>query len=180
MYQHIPNTLSVLRIGIACGIFLLFFLPHSLISAQILIVTALCTDKLDGTLARLWHVESDLGKRLESIADPLFGISGYVYVIFFLHLPLYFIIIAICIVVLPNIARVIIRVWQKRLFYQKSPLTRFGVGIGYIVLLLYIFAIPYREWVLPPALFYGVFAAINYIRMMVQFVKKIPTPPVLR
>lgn len=67
--RHIPNFITSLRI--AGTIFLLFTRPFS---ATFFVVYTLCglTDILDGFLARKYHVSSELGAKLDSIADILF------------------------------------------------------------------------------------------------------------
>jgi CDP-diacylglycerol--glycerol-3-phosphate 3-phosphatidyltransferase len=72
MTKHIPNMLSILRI-------LLSFLLIPLISARIVFVvvyiTIGLTDVLDGLIARKYGYESDLGAKLDSIADFVFYLT---------------------------------------------------------------------------------------------------------
>ena len=71
---YIPNLLSVSRIVLCLPLFLvdptaLFWMLYLLIGA---------TDILDGFLARRWKVESEMGAKLDSIADCIFVITvGY-------------------------------------------------------------------------------------------------------
>lgn len=64
----LPNTLSLLRIGLAAAL-----LPAALMHGRtlflVLLLTALLTDALDGFLARSLGATSDLGRRLDSFGD---------------------------------------------------------------------------------------------------------------
>ena len=69
--RKIPNILSVIKILLS---FLLFFVnaPFSLFLG--IYISIGCTDILDGFLARLLHVESNLGAKLDSLGDAIFYI----------------------------------------------------------------------------------------------------------
>lgn len=75
--QHIPNTLTFLRIAIIPVIIGLFFVPESWAawSALALYIFASFTDWLDGYLARKWSVISAVGTFLDPIADKIFIVS---------------------------------------------------------------------------------------------------------
>lgn len=67
--KHIPNSITICRIiGTIC---LLFMEPFS---PTFFVVYTLCgvSDILDGATARLLHVSSELGAKLDSIADLLY------------------------------------------------------------------------------------------------------------
>lgn len=68
MRSIIPNTLT--SINLACGcVAVLAFLNHYYLLGIILIFVAAVADFFDGFVARLLHVQSDLGKELDSLAD---------------------------------------------------------------------------------------------------------------
>lgn len=167
LLHYLPNSLSVLRIMIALLLGTFFFLPVPLIVVQVLVVVGLLSDKLDGTIARIIGNESDLGKRLESIADPLFSLACGLVITFHLDFPLVLFLIGVLLLILASIGRAITSMKTKKFFYEKSPVTRYGVGVIYLVILLYIFQLPYREWVAWGALAVGIVVSINYWRMMV-------------
>lgn len=170
-YAVIPNVLSYGRLALSGVLLALSAIPHEIILGQSLIVAGIISDKLDGSLARLLKSESDLGKRLESVADPAFGVAAALYTALHLGLPLIVFVFGAAFVVLANIGRSVVHMKTGKFFYQKSPLTRYGVGLGYVVIAFYVFAIPYREWVLWPVMAYGVIGTANYLRMMVAFVR---------
>lgn len=70
---NLPNTLTVLRIGVIGVLFFLLASPGptwSLIIAIFFIAAAL-TDLLDGYVARRYHIETTMGKFLDPIADKI-------------------------------------------------------------------------------------------------------------
>jgi CDP-diacylglycerol--glycerol-3-phosphate 3-phosphatidyltransferase len=70
---NLPNTISLLRIGVAPILILLLLKPGETLSivAAILFVVASITDVLDGYLARKWRMITTLGKFLDPLADKL-------------------------------------------------------------------------------------------------------------
>jgi len=70
---NLPNTITMLRIGIIPVLFFLLFSPGqtgSLVIAGIFVVAAL-TDLLDGYIARKYQIVTTMGKFLDPIADKL-------------------------------------------------------------------------------------------------------------
>ncbi|NCB42634.1 MAG: CDP-alcohol phosphatidyltransferase family protein [Clostridia bacterium] len=69
MARHVPNMLSVLRIFLS---FLLIALTPVSAGFVVVYITIGITDVLDGFIARKFGFESDLGARLDSVADLVF------------------------------------------------------------------------------------------------------------
>lgn len=67
-FFNIPNCITLLRI---IGMISLLFIKPLTIPFFIVYTIAGITDVLDGTIARLAKIESDIGARLDSIADLL-------------------------------------------------------------------------------------------------------------
>jgi CDP-diacylglycerol--glycerol-3-phosphate 3-phosphatidyltransferase len=70
---NLPNTISMLRIGVIPVLFLLLDSPGpgmSLVIAGLFIIAGL-TDLLDGYIARRFHIVTTMGKFLDPIADKL-------------------------------------------------------------------------------------------------------------
>lgn len=70
---NLPNTITLVRIGMIPVLFLLLFSPGpawSLVIA-LLFIAANLTDLLDGYIARRYHIETVVGKFLDPIADKL-------------------------------------------------------------------------------------------------------------
>lgn len=168
----VPNSLSVIRFLLASTIVVLCFIPHPMWLVQTVFIAGVVTDKLDGTLARTWGVVSELGKKLESVVDPFFASVATVYMLVFLGFPLVIFWIATGMTIVPLLGRVYIKVKTGKLFYEKSQLTRYGVGLIYVLIVLYLFSVPYREVVAWVALAYGVVIMGNYLRMQVNFMKR--------
>ncbi len=70
---NLPNTITLVRIGVIPVLFFLLLSPGptwSLVIA-LLFIAANLTDLLDGYIARRYHIETVMGKFLDPIADKL-------------------------------------------------------------------------------------------------------------
>ena len=72
--KHIPNILTSFRILLTPVIILLGITNHYKLLITLAIITAL-TDSIDGILARRWNVVSELGAKLDAIADKCLAIG---------------------------------------------------------------------------------------------------------
>jgi CDP-diacylglycerol---glycerol-3-phosphate 3-phosphatidyltransferase len=70
---NLPNTISLLRIGVIPILFFLLLSPGPLMSLVIaaLFIIAALTDLLDGYIARRYRIVTTMGKFLDPIADKL-------------------------------------------------------------------------------------------------------------
>ncbi len=70
---NLPNTISMLRLGVIPVLFLLLLSPGPVLSLVIamLFITAAVTDLLDGYIARRYKIITTMGKFLDPIADKL-------------------------------------------------------------------------------------------------------------
>jgi CDP-diacylglycerol--glycerol-3-phosphate 3-phosphatidyltransferase len=70
---NLPNTISMLRIGVIPILFLLPFSPGPFMSLviAILFIAAALTDLMDGYIARKYQIVTTMGKFLDPIADKL-------------------------------------------------------------------------------------------------------------
>lgn len=75
-YRHIPNLLTILRLGSA-PLCVWFIAQNQLTIAFWVFFGASATDWLDGYLARRWQATSKLGQILDPIADKLLIMSVY-------------------------------------------------------------------------------------------------------
>lgn len=170
--QYIPNLLSLSRIILTLFLLALIFIPHLLLTAQIIVVAAIVSDKLDGFLARLWKVESELGKKLESIADPFLTFISGIYIFVVLDLTSLMFILCTILLGVGSLGRLAIQAKYNKMFYEKSILTKLAVGLTYVILLFYFFQLPYREIVFWTSFCFGIVAAGNYYRMMINFARR--------
>jgi len=172
-YSWIPNSITLARAAIAVSIGVLVFVPHSISAVQILAVVGILSDKIDGTLARLLHSESELGKKLESIVDPFFNLCLGVYIVITLPFPVAAFWLGVTLLGITIIGRTIVRARTHTFFYEKSAFTRYGTLTIYVVGVLYLFAIPYREWAVWLACIYGCMNTANYLRMILRRLKSV-------
>jgi CDP-diacylglycerol--glycerol-3-phosphate 3-phosphatidyltransferase len=72
-YRYIPNALTALRFALV-PVFIVLMVKasggHSW-AAGVVFAIAGITDQVDGALARRWHVESEIGKYADPLADRL-------------------------------------------------------------------------------------------------------------
>lgn len=70
---NLPNTISMVRIGVIPALFALLFSPGPAMSLviAILFILAALTDLLDGYIARRYGIVTTMGKFLDPIADKL-------------------------------------------------------------------------------------------------------------
>ena len=70
---NLPNTISMLRIGVIPILFFLLLSPGKVMSLviAILFIAAALTDLLDGYIARKYQIVTTMGKFLDPIADKL-------------------------------------------------------------------------------------------------------------
>jgi CDP-diacylglycerol--glycerol-3-phosphate 3-phosphatidyltransferase len=70
---NLPNTISMLRIGVIPVLFCLLLSPGKVMSLVIavLFIAAALTDLLDGYIARKYRIVTTMGKFLDPIADKL-------------------------------------------------------------------------------------------------------------
>ncbi|MBT3587352.1 MAG: phosphatidylserine synthase [Flavobacteriaceae bacterium] len=74
MKKHIPNLFTSLNL--LCGsLAILFVVSGDLVIASLLVIIGMFFDFFDGLAARLLHVQSEIGKQLDSLADMVsFGL----------------------------------------------------------------------------------------------------------
>jgi cardiolipin synthase (CMP-forming) len=70
LMRHVPNALSIARLAATPALVLCAWLGAGQAFTWILVL-ALITDALDGFIARRFKLESELGARLDSLADGL-------------------------------------------------------------------------------------------------------------
>ena len=93
----VANVVTCIRI--ICGVILLFCRPFSQRFYLVYMIGGL-SDILDGFIARRLKTESELGARLDTIADIVFAIAVLVKVLNGVYVPLWLIIWIICIAVI--------------------------------------------------------------------------------
>lgn len=87
--RHIPNILSVIRLGLI-PFFIWQMLAGNTIAGGLILLVSGATDFLDGFLARRFGWVSDLGKILDPAADKLTQVAAYIVMIVLLRHYWYF------------------------------------------------------------------------------------------
>ena len=70
--KNIPNTLSLIRMALSV---ILLFINNRFIFLTIYLICGL-SDVLDGYIARRYRLETNLGAKLDSLADFIFFITS--------------------------------------------------------------------------------------------------------
>lgn len=93
--RHLPNALTVLRLGIAVVFFAILSLWHGpsatfgspspsgvdrpLLLAGVLFIIAAITDAIDGHLSRRWNVTTGFGRVMDPFADKVLVVGAFIY-----------------------------------------------------------------------------------------------------
>ncbi len=132
--KHLPNSITALRI---IGAFVLFFIEP--LSAPFYTIYTLCgfTDILDGFIARRLNLTSELGAKLDSVADLIFYGAMILNILpdIFNGVSIYAWIFAAVVL----LTRIISYIWAAVKYHRFSSLHTYGNKIsGFVV-----FCIPY-------------------------------------
>lgn len=68
--MSIPNMISIGRIFL-CPVFAMLYTQGKLAAAMGVLLLSAASDVLDGAIARHWHMETELGRALDPIADKM-------------------------------------------------------------------------------------------------------------
>ncbi len=90
--KWIPNTLTILRL-VVTPLVIYLGIKEAIAPLIILAIFIALTDFLDGKLARLWHVESNLGAKLDTIADKTLAIGLLIILVVDNHMFFYILIL---------------------------------------------------------------------------------------
>src|SRR4030042_1084291 len=119
---NLPNTISMLRIGVIPILFLLLLSPGRVMSLviAILFIAAALTDLLDGYVARRYQIVTTMGKFLDPIADKLIVNTAMILMIPIGRTPAWI----VAVIVIRDFAVDGIRTIasSERIFIQASPL----------------------------------------------------------
>lgn len=168
----LPNFITGFRAVCAVYILAAVFMPALQPAVAVIALLGVISDKLDGTLARALNAQSILGKRLESVVDPLFSTCGGIYILVRTDFPLGFFWYGLILFLIVSSPRIFIYARYKQFFSEKSEITRISTALIFITILLYLFHIPYREHFLYIETMWGTFTGINYVKLQMQFMEK--------
>ncbi|MCX8158987.1 MAG: CDP-alcohol phosphatidyltransferase family protein [Candidatus Pacearchaeota archaeon] len=78
---NIPNIISILRIILTFVIIYFILMNFSRISIAIMFIIAMITDALDGQIARRFKMKSEIGRKLDMIADRFLVIGVILFIL---------------------------------------------------------------------------------------------------
>lgn len=151
--RHVPNLLTLFRI--ICSILIAFRVlsnsgGHTINHSYVLtlVIFGVVTDLIDGPIARYFGVESELGKKLDPIADKMFGIACGAYLIS-TDIVDGVVVIAFAVIATAELIMVVSRAATKGM--SVAPVHAFGktrtVFLSAVLLSFTTFAVFRHEWI---------------------------------
>ena len=119
--KRLANSITVFRI--LCSIALLFF-PAFSTAFYALYITAGVSDMMDGRVARQTHTASELGAKLDTIADVVFVIACLVKLLPVLDIPVWLYVWIVIIALIKTINIISGVIVQKRFVSVHSPMNK--------------------------------------------------------
>ncbi len=161
MKKYIPNILTISRI-LATPLILYFGIQKQFLLLIVIGGLIAFTDFLDGKLARLWKVKSELGAKLDAIADKCFALSLLAILIYYNHYFFY-------VLVLEGLISLFnIYVFYKYKVVQSLMIGKIKTWVIFITILLG-FANILLDGKLPITIFVNI-TAIFQIASLIQYV----------
>jgi len=169
----IPNMISIGRTGIALVIALLLVIPHAVWVVQLLFFIGAVSDKLDGYIARRTGSVSKLGADvLEPIADGSLIWAGVVYAVLRLDLPVWIVWYGAVLVALGFAAIVYTRVKTGRWYTGPMLQNKAPVGLGFFLVLWYMFELPAGWVLLATGVVLGAMALVDLLQILFKWKPK--------
>ncbi len=75
--MNLPNAITIIRI-LLVPLFLYKVIQGEMVFATVVYLTAAITDGIDGFIARVWHMQTQLGTFLDPMADKLLIATSFV------------------------------------------------------------------------------------------------------
>lgn len=139
--KNIPNAITVLRIILSVSLFFVRLYP--LLFCSVYIICGL-SDIADGYIARKYHLTSQLGSRLDTLADTIF-----VFIMLIIYVPILkfpkLIIIWILMIALVKVAAIIIALFKYRRITGLHTYLNKAAGLALFccpILLTFVSALP--------------------------------------
>ncbi|MBU1118764.1 CDP-alcohol phosphatidyltransferase family protein [Patescibacteria group bacterium] len=162
-----PNLISYTRIIIAVYIVVASFFPTNPLYVQVFYFYGMISDKMDGIIARKFKLETYFGGHiLEPIADGLLITSGFFFMVFRTDIPPAIVITAATILIIGVIASIAYIAKYKRPYDIHNIDARTGVLFAHILVVFFIFDIPYRIEVAYVIMGIGAFLLVDFIRRL--------------
>ncbi len=138
----IPNILTSSRILLTPLIVYLGLTNHINILIGIAIIVAL-TDSLDGILARKWKVESEIGAKLDAIADKVL-IIGLLIILIVRNYTFFYVLILECIIAFLNLY-----FYLKKGVANSLMIGKIKTWIVFITIIIGLMDIVFASWNVP-------------------------------
>ena len=148
----IPNLFTIIRLMIVCYIFVALFFEITPDLIPWLFIIAVVTDKLDGFTARRFKKITKLGESLDPVADNSLVIVGFSYITLRMDFPINVYYVLIIILLIGLLANMYYRLKSKHWWWGwikgKFIDSKVPIIFGFILIGVYMFSIPGREWLL--------------------------------
>lgn len=168
-FKKLPNIISLFRLF--CSFFILssFLFNIQLVLVQACYILGAISDKADGIIARRFKWETKLGLYLEGIADGILIFTGIIYISFQTDFPKNLLALALLIFLFGVVFSSLIYILSGKWFTVTSPVVKISVLAGHIVVVLYIFSLPYRHQITTIIFYIGLGLFCYYLIKMARF-----------
>jgi len=161
--KYIPNILTISRMILTPFIVYLGLTNHIKILIGMAIIIAL-TDSLDGILARRWQVQSELGAKLDAIADKVLAIGLLIILIVRNH-SFFYVLILECIIAFLNLY-----FYFRRGIVNSLMIGKIKTWIIFITIIIGLLDLVFESWNIPIDYFVW-FTVIWQIGSLLSYVK---------
>lgn len=168
----IPNLISLSRILGSVLILIFTFVNINKWIVGIVYVYSVISDKLDGTLARLLKQETELGKRLEPIADVSLVYSIFTYLTFRLDFPQILYKIALIILIIGFLLNLILSLMKGKWFVPSFNVGKAMIFTVYLCCLVIFLQTAYHLEILWLTIIFGIFTFLYYLYNLFSFTFK--------
>jgi len=171
-YLKLPNIISLLRLFVSVFIFIAAFFDIKIIIVQVFYVVFALSDKADGMIARRFKMETRLGFILEPIADGALIFASIFFITLKTDFPQQLLLYAINIFLFGLIFSLLVYLFTKKWFSFVLPINRAAVFLSHVLIVFFIFSLPYRQEFAFFAFYLGLVFFAYYIVKMLQFTLK--------
>lgn len=168
----IPNLISLSRILGSVLILIFTFVNINKWIVGIVYVYSVISDKLDGTLARLLKQKTELGKRLEPIADVSLVYSIFTYLTFRLDFPQILYKIALIILIIGFMLNLILNLMKGKWFVPSFNVSKAMIFIVHLCCLVIFLQTAYHLEILWLTIIFGIFTFLYYLYNLFSFTFK--------
>ena len=168
-FKKLPNIISCFRLSASFFILSSFVFNIKLITIQIVYVLGAISDKADGIIARRLRQETRLGLFLEGIADGLLIFVSILFLSFKSDFPKFFLAVAFLIFIFGFLFSLIFHFLTGKWFTVTSPVVKAAVLAAHMVIVFYVFSLPYKYEVVVALFYVGITLFCYYLIKMVRF-----------